>query len=119
MSETLFPIPEPAAESKKTESEVEGSPRLVRPNRAQMEMRAVDLESLLPMDHSARAVWDFVEALDLKPLEAKVQAVEGRAGRSATDPRIDLALWLYATVEGVGSARAVEQIGRASCREGG
>jgi transposase len=110
MSETLFPIPGPVAESKKTESEVTSSPRLVRPNRAQMEMRAVDLESLLPMDHSARAVWDFVEALDLKPLEAKVQAVEGGPGRSATDPRIYLGLWLYATVEGVGSARAVERL---------
>src|SRR5215208_1479836 len=116
MSETLFPLPEPiaeseaAAESKKAEPEVKGSPRLVRPNRAQMEMRAVDLESLLPLDHAARAVWDFVESLDLGPLEAKVQAVEGRAGRSATDPRIYLALWLYATVEGVGSARAIERL---------
>jgi len=110
MSETLFPIPEPAAESKKPEAEVKGPRRLVRPNRAQMEMRAVDLESLLPLDHAARAVWDFVESLELGSLEAKVQAVEGRAGRSATDPRIYLALWLYATVEGVGSARAIERL---------
>jgi transposase len=110
MNETLFPIPEPDAESQGEEPEVKARPRLVRPNRAQMEMRAVDLESLLPTDHAARAVWDFVEALELGPLEAKVRAVEGEAGRSATDPRIYLALWLYATVEGVGSARALERL---------
>lgn len=109
MSDTLFPLGEaelPAQES----PEVVGVPRLVVPNRSQIELRAVDLEGLLPMDHPARAVWEFVESLDLSPLYAQVLAVEGRAGRPATDPRIHLALWLYATVEGVGSARALERL---------
>jgi transposase len=70
----------------------------------------VDLESLLALDHPARAVWEFVESLDLSPLYAKVQAVEGVAGRPAIDPRIYMALWLYATIEGVGSARALERL---------
>src|SRR5215204_5853306 len=74
----------------------------VTANRGQMELRAVDLESLLPLDHPARAVWEFVEALDLSPLYAQIRSVEGSAGRPATDPRIFMALWLYATVEGVG-----------------
>jgi len=51
-----------------------------------------------------------VESLDLSPLYAVVQSVEGRAGRPAIDPRIFLALWLYATIEGVGSARALERL---------
>jgi transposase len=68
------------------------------------------LESLLPLDHPARAVWEFVESLDLSPLYSKVQSVEGAAGRPAIDPRIYLALWLYATLEGVGSARALERL---------
>jgi transposase len=89
-----------------------GAPRLVVPNRAQMELRTVDLESLLPPDHAARAVWEFVESLDLSPLYAEVQSVEGRAGRPAIDPRIYMALWLYATIEGVGSARALERLTR-------
>jgi transposase len=75
-----------------------------------MELRALDLESLLPPDHAARAVWEFVESLDLSPLYAKVQSVEGSAGRPAIDPRIYMALWLYATIEGVGSARALERL---------
>jgi transposase len=110
MSDTLFPIPEPAAEAKSEREAVKGKPRLVLPNRAQLELRPVDLESLLPADHAARAVWEFVESLDLSPLYAKVQAVEGVAGRPAIDPRIYMALWLYATIEGVGSARALERL---------
>jgi transposase len=77
-----------------------------------MELRTVDLESLLPPDHAARAVWEFVESLDLSPLYAEVQSVEGSAGRPAIDPRIYMALWLYATIEGVGSARALERLTR-------
>lgn len=108
MSDTLFSIsaPEMSAEPRK----VKGVPRLVVPNRAQMELRTVDLESLLPPDHPARAVWEFVESLDLSPLYEEVQSVEGGAGRPAIDPRIYLALWLYATIEGVGSARALERL---------
>jgi len=77
-----------------------------------MELRSVDLESLLPADHAARAVWEFVESLDVSPLYAEVQSVEGSAGRPAIDPRIYLALWLYATIEAVGSARALERLTR-------
>ena len=110
MDETLFPIPEP--EAKIDAAAVQGAPRLVFANRAQMELRSVDLESLLPQDHSARAVWEFVESLDLSPLYAQVQSVEGSAGRPAIDPRLFMALWLYATLEGVGSARALERLTR-------
>ena len=110
MNETLFPIPESEAEAKTERVQVKGAPRLVFPNRAQMELRTVDLESLLPMDHPARAVWEFVESLDLSPLYAEVRSVEGGAGRPAIDPRIYMALWLYATIEGVGSARALERL---------
>jgi len=77
-----------------------------------MELRTADLESLLALDHAARAVWEFVESLDLRPLYAQVQSVEGGAGRPAVDPRIYMALWLYATIEGVGSARALERLTR-------
>jgi len=77
-----------------------------------MELRTVDLESLLPPDHPARAVWEFVESLDLSLLYSKVKSVEGNAGRPAIDPRIYMALWLYATIEGVGSARALERLTR-------
>lgn len=110
MADTLFPIPEPEVSAAPLSAK--GAPRLLEPNRAQMELRAVDLESLLPPDHAARAVWEFVESLDLSPLYAEVRSVEGSAGRPATDPRLYMALWLYATIEGVGSARALERLTR-------
>jgi transposase len=111
MQDTLFHFAAPDS-SGEPPQEAKGTPRLVVPNRAQMELRSVDLESLLPADHAARAVWEFVESLDVSPLYAEVQSVEGSAGRPAIDPRIYLALWLYATIEGVGSARALERLTR-------
>ncbi|PPQ25953.1 hypothetical protein CCR94_23245 [Rhodoblastus sphagnicola] len=55
-------------------------------------------------------VWRFVEGLDLTSLLAGIKAVEGRPGHPPADPRILLALWLYATVEGVASARQVARL---------
>jgi len=78
--------------------------------RDQIELRSVDLHSLISPDHAVRIVWDFVVGLDLSALLAKIKAVEGVPGRDATDPRILLALWLYATIDGVGSARALERL---------
>lgn len=89
---------------------MDGTPRVLRPNRAQLELRPTDLESLLPEDHRARAVWDFVEGLELSPLYERIRSIEGHAGRPAIDPAILMALWLYATVEGVGSARALARL---------
>jgi transposase len=89
---------------------MDASPRVLRPDRAQLELRPTDLESLLPEDHRARAVWEFVEGLDLEPLYERIRSVEGHAGRPAIDPAILMALWLYATVEGVGSARALARL---------
>jgi transposase len=68
------------------------------------------LDDLIEAEHRARVVWAFVEELDLTVLYDRVRAVEGQVGRSATDARILMALWLYATVEGVSSARQVAQL---------
>jgi transposase/gas vesicle protein len=85
-------------------------PRVLRPNRAQLELRPSDLESLLSEDHRARAILEFVEGLDLSAVYEEIRAVEGHAGRPAIDPAILVSLWIYATSEGVGSARALERL---------
>ncbi len=108
MNDTLFLLPPPVERPQQTEARP--AARVVSPNREQLELRAVDLESLLPADHRARLVWDFVTRLDLTPLYEKIGSVEGGAGRPATDPRVPMALWLYATLEGVGSARALDRL---------
>src|ERR1700733_9347915 len=51
--------------------------------------------------------WDM---FDLSQLYERVKSREGEAGRPAADPAVMLALWLNATVEGVGSARALERL---------
>jgi transposase len=65
------------------------------------------LENLLEQDHQARLVWDFCLGLDLSALYEPIRSREGGPGRAAIDPRLCVALWLYATLEGVGSARAL------------
>ncbi len=78
-----------------------------------MSLRPLSLEDLLPADHRARFVWSFAERLDLSTLYGAIKAVEGHPGHPPADPRILLALWLYATAEGVGSARELDRL----CRE--
>ena len=110
MSESGRLFPEGPRVQKPGEPAAAGEPRVLRANRAQLFLRPSDLESLLAQDHPARAVWDFVTGLDLSPLYAEIRSVEGQAGRPAIDPAILLALWVYATVEGEGSARGLERL---------
>ncbi len=86
--------------------------RLLQPNRKQIELRASDLESLLCEDHRARLVWGYVERQDLSRLTDAIKARGSNAGRSAIDPRILFALWLYAVLDGVGSGREVARLAR-------
>lgn len=107
MADTLFPL-EPTEEAEK--QHLGGKPRVQQASREQMAWQILDLDSLVPEDHEVRLVWELAQQMDLSGLYAPIQAVEGHAGRSAIDPRILFALWLYATKEGVGSARALARL---------
>jgi transposase len=87
-----------------------GPKRLRRPVRNQVEFQECSLDELLPEEHEARIVWDYVCSLDLSELYERIQAVEGGPGHAPSDPRILLALWLYATLRGVGSARELNRL---------
>jgi transposase len=87
-----------------------GGLRLREPQRDQIALRAVDIEGLIGEDHPVRLIWSYVEGLDLSELESRIKARDDRPGHPATSPRLLLALWLYATSEGVGSARALERL---------
>ena len=97
------PVLEPASSSS-------GAARVMSPQRDQVELRAVDLQSLLTPEHPARTVWAFVQSMDLAPLYARIKSVAGRGGAPAIDPAILVALWLWATIDGVGSAREVDRL---------
>lgn len=90
----------------------QGEARVKQPNRSQIELRASDLESLLGEDHRARLVWGYVERQDLGRLTEAIKARGSNAGRSAIDPRILFALWLYAVLDGVGSGREIARLVR-------
>lgn len=85
-------------------------PRLMYANRCQGEMRTESVEELLPPEHPVRDVWQFVETLDLSSLLSKIRSVPGNAGAPAIDPRVLMALWLQATIDGVGSSRALARL---------
>jgi transposase len=84
--------------------------RFIRADRVQARWDFIDLEALLPSDHRARIVMSFVESLDLWALYDAIKSREGEPGRPPPDPAVLLALWLYATIEGVGSARQLERL---------
>jgi len=105
--ERLFEdLPETAA----GEAKLAGGPRLREPVRDQIELRAVDLDGLIGAEHPARVIWAYVARLDLSALEAAVRARRHTPGQAPASPRLLLALWLYGTSQGVGSARALAKL---------
>lgn len=94
----------------KSGAEMRGTARVVRPNRSQLRWDLVDPEGWLPAEHQARDVWAWVETLDLTDLYAKVKARGSEPGRPCADPAVLLALWMFATGEGVGSARLLDRL---------
>ena len=85
-------------------------PWLGTANREQIVFRTAAIDELIPPDHPARIVWDFVEGLDLSPLYDSIKSVAGNAGRPCIDPKILMALWLNATIDGVGSDRQLDRL---------
>lgn len=86
-----------------------GKPRFRTIDRQQISWREVDVEALIDQDHTARAIWGLVCQLALSRFDERVKAVEGVAGREATNPRLLISLWLYAISQGVRSARELAQ----------
>jgi transposase len=87
--------------------------RLREPDRSQVEMIVQSPEELIPPDHQARVIWQVCQAQDWSAFCRPIKARQGVCGRDATSPTLLAALWLYATVRGVGSARELARL----CRE--
>jgi transposase len=78
--------------------------RLRTPERRQFEMVPRCPDDLVPLLHPVRQIAEVVEHLELSAFCQPIKAREGVAGRDATDPKLLVALWLYACVRGIGSA---------------
>ena len=86
------------------------APRLKHINRDQLLFKTVKIDNLIDDKHPARAIWEFTGRLDLTSFYENIEAVEGVAGRRATDPRLLVSLWIYALSQGVGSARKIAEL---------
>jgi transposase len=106
-------LPKPPPTAQAAQSTAAGKPRLRIPTRNQIEMHTASLDEMLDADHPARIVWAAVCKLDLSAWLKEIKAVERNVGRDATDPRLLVVLWTFATVKGIGSARELDRL----CRE--
>jgi transposase len=87
-----------------------GMPRLRQPERHQLGWQVAMIDDLVARDDPVRAVWAFVQGLDLRALHDAVKAREGVPGQAPPAPELMMALWLWATVDGVGSARQLARL---------
>jgi transposase len=72
-------------------------------------MLNIDVDRLIPDDHAARAIWDLVGRLDLRPFYEAVKAVEGHPGQPPFDPRLMISIWVYGLSRGISSARELSE----------
>lgn len=84
--------------------------KLRTPCRIQMEMQVNCLDALLPSDHKARDIWDFVSSIDCRPCYALVKSYIGGDGRPTTSPQVLFALWIYSILDGNISARKLADL---------
>ena len=72
-----------------------------------MRIMPADVERLIPEEHEARAIWDFVGRLDLGPYYKEIGSIEGDPGRPAYDLQVLTSIWIYAYSRGIGSTREI------------
>jgi len=78
-------------------------------NRNQVVLAPLDVEKLIPANHPARNLWEFLGRLDLGQFSKDCKSLEGHPGRNAWEPRLRIAVWLYAYSRGISSARQIER----------
>ena len=84
------------------------TPYVRLPQRGEVRQHIAALNDLVPLDHPVRTVWAFAESLDLSELIRSDGT--SAAPPAAVEPALMVALWLWATVEGIGSARQLEKL---------
>jgi transposase len=109
-STTLFGSDLGDAEGGKPRTKSAGEARVKRPDRRQSVFRPQTFDQLIPPEHRARSIVKFVEEMDLSKFYDSIRSRGDEPGRPATDPAMLIALWLFATSEGVGSSRQLERL---------
>ena len=104
----LFSLPSKSVEPISANS-CNSKPRLSSPVRNQVEFLQSSIDDLIAEDHQVRNVWNYVSQMDLTPILKKIKSTACNPGRPAIDPKVLLAIWIYAIIEGIGSARLIER----------
>jgi len=91
----------------KTPRQQRGQARVKLPERHQVEMQLMSLDQMVRDDDLVRTVVKYAESIDLSDLYDQIDATTDNVGRDAIDPRILFSLWLFATLEGINSARRI------------
>ncbi len=86
--------------------------QLRQPNRDQFTYAAIEVERLVPADHLVRAIWELSGMLDLSGFAAHLETRKESAGRPAWDPRLLVAIWIWAYSERMSSAREIARQSR-------
>ncbi len=113
MSETpLFPDADDSGTPPRPRPDPEppAPPRLRLADRQQVRLVPMALDELIPADHDARFVWNLVSGWDLSKFLDAIRARGEAPGRAATDPRILITLWLYASLRGVSTGRELARL---------
>lgn len=116
-SKPLFDLPqefEPVVSVTPSEQKKEkagtGRQRFKKGERHQVEFFEGTLDELVPQNHPVRSIDAWVDAQDLSELTKRFRAVEGEAGATPFHPGVLLKLWIFATLESVGSARELSSL---------
>jgi transposase len=86
-----------------------GELKLRRPERRQIVFGEIDVERLVGEDHPVRAIWELTGRLDLSGFAAGLRSRVGEAGRGAWEPRLLVAIWIWAYSQAIASAREIER----------
>ena len=90
--------------------------RVRRAERLQYQLVTQCADDLVAADHQVRRVAAVVATLNLSRFALPIKSRKGVAGRDGTDPQLLVALWLFASICGIGSARELAR--RCSPEEG-
>jgi transposase len=85
-------------------------PRIQTVDRHQFRLLPTTLDELIDPHHRVRDLWKWLDSFDLEHFYSRIDARGSNPGRPAIDPKILLCLWVFATSEGIGSARQLDRL---------
>jgi transposase len=93
--------------TKREEKMKKAKAKIYEARRNMTSLEVVDWSGLVNAHHLARRIIKVLDQLDLTELYGKIISKTTHQGRPAIDPKIMLAVWIYAYMQGISSSRVV------------